>query len=114
MERIKSAAIKYRLASEPNADKIVYGHDHAYCNSWFMLAEIYPNQRISEVEGFLTTSGRFVDRHEAYDIAKNAGQLKMPDPINILKSYNVKYETSTSNKETDFYRELLMEQQEQM
>ena len=114
MEKIKSAAIKYRLASEPNDDKIVYGYDHTYCNSWFMLAEIYPDQRISEVEGFLTTYDRFVDRHEAYTIAENAGQLKVPNLSNILKSYNVNYETSTPNTESDFYRELLMEQQEQM
>lgn len=98
MEKIKSAAINYRLVSDPNTDKIVYGHDHTYCRSWFILAEIYPDQRISEVEGFLTTTGRFVDRHEAYDIAKNAGQLKISDPYNILKSYNVDYAISDSAK----------------
>jgi hypothetical protein len=51
--------------------------------------EIY--DRYDEVEGFQTEDGRFVGRREAYQIAKNAGQLISEDPNEILKSYNCKY-----------------------
>ena len=93
MEKIKCAAIKYRTVSDPDNDKIVSGHDHTYCREYFMCAEIRPNDLIVEVEGFLTTSDRFVDRSEAYDIALKAGQLIYQNESNILKSYNVKYAT---------------------
>ena len=95
MEKIKCAAIKYRLISEPETDKIVGGYDHAYCMDYFRLAEIYPNKRIeaAEMEGFLTTSDRFVDRYEAYEIALKAGQINFEDENHILKSYNVNYAT---------------------
>ena len=93
MERIKSAAIKYRLVNDPESDKIVEAFDHTYCRSWFMHAEIYPNQRILEVEeeGFVTDSGRFVNRIDAYNIAEAAGQLISTDMNRVLHSYQVEY-----------------------
>lgn len=76
--KITAAAIRYRLKSKPDVEKIVWGPYHYYCRDWFMLAEIYPSMRILELEeeGFLTDTEEFVDRYKAYKIAKEAGQLK--------------------------------------
>jgi len=38
------------------------------------------------VQGFLTTTGRFVDRHEAFKIAKEVGQLSPDDKGDTLIS----------------------------
>ena len=96
MEKIKASAIKYRLVSDPENDRIVHAFAHEYCRDYFRAAEIYERDRImdAEVEGFLTTSDRFVDRYEAYEIALNAGQIEVPNDNHILKSYNVKYCTA--------------------
>lgn len=88
--RIKAAAIRYRLKSEPDMDKVVWGPYHYSCRDWFMLADIYPSMRILDLEeeGFLTDTGKFVDRYRAYEIAKEAGQLKYEDASKRLISEN--------------------------
>ena len=93
MGKIRNAAIKYRLIEEPETDKIVEAFDHTYCRDWFMAAEIYPTKRVLDVEeeGFITDTGRFVNRHEAYEIAEAAGQLISTDMYRVLHSYQVKY-----------------------
>ena len=93
MEKIKSACIKYRLVSDPEKDRFITAHDHSYCRDWFSCAEIYENKRIleHETEGFMTTTGRFVDRNETYQIAKTAGQLRVTNTFESLRSYEVNY-----------------------
>lgn len=77
MERIKSACIKYQLKSDQGTDRYVEGASHADCISWFSAADLYIRDRVpeKEVQGFMTTEGRFIDRIEAYRIANEAGQL---------------------------------------
>lgn len=88
MERIKSACIKFQLKSDPGVDRYIEGASHADCISWFSAADIYMRDRIPEEEaqGFMTTEGRFVDRSEAYMIAKEAGQLAHSRKDQILYS----------------------------
>lgn len=89
MARIASACIRYKLKSDPHRYWYAEHHNHAGCYDIFRMLEIY--DRYDETEGFLTEDFRFVDRHVAYQIAKNAGQLINEDPSEILKSYNVRY-----------------------
>ena len=88
MEKILTPCVKYRRKSDPNKDWFAVAPDHAGCYDVLRFLEIY--DRHDEVEGFQTTEGRFVDRHEAYMIAKNAHQLFREEPNEILKSYNLK------------------------
>lgn len=88
MERIKSACIKYQLKSDPGTDRYVEGSSHADCISWFSAADLYIRERIpeKEVQGFMTTEGRFIDRIEAYRIAEEAGQLTHSRKDQVLYS----------------------------
>ena len=86
MEKILTSCVKYKRKSDPSKDWFAVAPDHAGCYDVLSFLEIY--DRYNEVEGFQTTEGRFVDRHEAYIIAKNARQLVREDPSEILKSYN--------------------------
>lgn len=89
MEKILTACIRYKRKSNPNKYWYAVGPSHDSCYAVFSCLEIY--DRYDEVEGFQTAEGIFVDRHEAYRIAKNAGQLIREDPNEILKSYNINY-----------------------
>ena len=93
MPRIKCAAVRWCYANESEANRIVTGTGHSYCYEALSAQDIYSNKRNLSVEeeGFLTDSEKFVDRHEAYKIAKAAGQLISENPSEILESYNVKY-----------------------
>ena len=93
MEKIKSAAIKYQLRSNPGEDLFVTGPNHGYCISCFSAMDLLVTQRIpeSEVQGFITSEGRFVDRSEAYQIAKESGQLIRECDRKQLDSYNVNF-----------------------
>ena len=90
MEKIFSPCIKYRTIDNPNQDMFAVSYDHASCYDVLHFLDIYENKRTMCVEGFITIDNRFVDRREAYQIAKNAGQLVREDPSEILKSYNVR------------------------
>lgn len=95
MEKIKCAAIKYRPLATMKED-IVTGPNHAECINYFMLVELYAKDRDmgSETQGFMTTKNRFVDRKEAYKIAKAAGQLLIEKECSELDSYNCNFETN--------------------
>lgn len=105
MEKIKSAAIKYFLKSDPETPRVAYGYDHSQCIRYFSLAEYYSSMRCTEkeVQGFLTTTNRFVDRREAYQIAKKAGQLIRDNEKSlgdgVLDSYNVRFADVTQQVE---------------
>lgn len=94
MEKISCACIKFRLKSDPLTDRYIEGNSHADCISWFSFADIPARDRSTdeEVQGFMTTSGRFVDRSEAYEIAKAAGQLSYERPDKTLYSEFCNYQ----------------------
>lgn len=48
-------------------------------SSVFLLIQARGLSHVGSTQGFITTDGRFVDRHEAYEIAECAGQL-IPKP----------------------------------
>ena len=75
-ERIRSAAIKYRKKGDTEF-KYMEGRSHAECINAFGFIDLYANMRDTdnEVQGFMTTKNRFVDRVEGLDIAKKAGQV---------------------------------------
>lgn len=75
-EYISCAAIKYYRKGS-NTAEFVHGMNHGQCISAFSCMDLYASMRDMdrEVQGFMTTLGRFVDRVEAYDIAKCEGQL---------------------------------------
>lgn len=96
MEKIKCAAIKYRPLATMKED-VVTGPNHAECINYFAFVELYANERDMEFEtqGFMTTEDRFVDRREAYKIAKAAGQLLIDrEYYEQLESYNCNFETN--------------------
>lgn len=96
MEKISSAAIKYFLKTDPETPRITWGASHGQCIEWFGFLGYYTTMRCmdKEVQGFITTENRFVDRKEAYQIAKAAGQLineRVSLGEGILDSYNVRF-----------------------
>ena len=99
MEKISSAAIKFYLKSDPDNAQYTWGANHGQCIEWFGCMGYYTTMRCmdKEVQGFMTTLGRFVDRKEAYQIAKKAGQLISDKEKSlgegVLDSYNVRFET---------------------
>lgn len=71
MERILCAAVKTVVNDETI---IISGYRHGDCFN--IVHKLCPNKYINQDEqGFLTSSGRFVDRLEAKKIAKQANQL---------------------------------------
>lgn len=94
MEKIKCAAIKYKRLDTGKED-IIRGHNHAVCMEYFYYAfNLDESNRDMEfeVQGFVTTEGRFVDRQEAYQIAKEAKQLKYNlENVDWLDSYNCEF-----------------------
>lgn len=91
-ERIQNACIKWRYINSTEV-KYAVGWNHAQCMDWFSTADIPAKDRDLDFEkyGFLTTSDRFVDRKEAYKIAKTAGQLRFERDDETLYSEFVKY-----------------------
>lgn len=70
-EYILCAAIKITINDETI---IISGYRHGDCFN--IVHKLCPNKYINQDEqGFLTSSGRFVDRIEAKKIAKQANQL---------------------------------------
>lgn len=65
MEHISAAAIQH-------AQVICTGKNHAEC-----LAQLpFKRDKNLDIQGFLTSRGRFVSRDIAYDIAVRAGQIQ--------------------------------------
>ncbi len=69
IERITFAAIRYK-------GEIFTGPVHSA--AWVLMTEKYPKAVITDEreDGFMTSTGRFVKREEALDIADKAGQLE--------------------------------------
>lgn len=70
----------------------MYGHCHAACIDTLSFMDIYSSMRdlTREVQGYMTTRGRFVDRIEAMKIAREANQLRNPyNKKTELDSYDV-------------------------
>lgn len=77
-ESIKAAALRYK-------GEIFTGPTHA--DAVCVLEETYPDYRAREVEdGFVTSTGRYVDRDEALAIAQGKDQVKPGGPSDILDS----------------------------
>ncbi len=65
MEHISKAAIQH-------AQAIFTGKNHAEC----LIQLPMTRDKTLDIQGFLTSRGRFVSRDIAYDIAARAGQIK--------------------------------------
>lgn len=76
IEKIRSAAIMYREKGDTKFHYIE-GRSHAQCIEAFGLIDLYASMRDTkaEIQGFMTTKDRFVNRIEALEIAKKAGQV---------------------------------------
>ena len=58
---------------------VIAGWRHHNCiSTYYALTGIPTKDREVAVQGFLTSEGNFVDRKEAYKIARNANQLLLP------------------------------------
>lgn len=75
MEKIICAAIQI-----VETGKVYYGHRHNHCItamngelSWTMNRQEIA--KVVEIQGFVTTENRFVNRQEAWIIAENAKQI---------------------------------------
>lgn len=94
MEKIKCAAIKYKLKGTTEYSYMC-GMNHGACIGYFSAMDIPVSKRDiqNEVQGFMTTRDRFVDRREAMFIARAANQLKLPsyDNLDRLESYHVNF-----------------------
>lgn len=78
MERILCAAI-LRI-EEHRCPRIYWNNDIYKCELGYRHADILHRFRgivrtDPDAQGFFTSLGRFVDRDEAYEIARNAGQV---------------------------------------
>ena len=72
-----------------SAGVVVCGQRHANC--FIVLNELLQDKfdKTKHHQGFLTSKGRFVDRVEAFQLAKKSGQIITPikdDEVNILTS----------------------------
>ena len=95
MVYLKSPAIQFRLPPE-NSVHMVENYCHQACYDYIreayeIYAQIFPD-KYDVIEGYTLTDGSFVDREEAYDIAKDTGVLKsMYYGMQSLQSYMVKH-----------------------
>ena len=76
MKRIICAAIKIM-----ETDQVFYGHRHDQCfNSLNSQLSFNLNRqqiaKLEKIQGFVTGDGEFVDREQAFIIAKECGQIK--------------------------------------
>lgn len=54
---------------------VAMGYRHG--NALYVLKLLYPKMEpLETIQGFITNMDRFVDRHEAYGIARDAGQIQ--------------------------------------
>lgn len=76
MEKVVAAAVRYKI--NDMIDCIDFGKRHS--DIYQQLHRTYAGKiPLILVEGFLTDTGRFVDRYEAKDIAVAANQLIVPE-----------------------------------
>lgn len=96
IEKIRAAAIRCTLTTNGEYIPImVCGMNHAEC---FAVAhemygtDFFQRDKVYDIQGFVTTTGRFVNRREAMKIACNAGQLKFPNSTKYeLDSYDINF-----------------------
>lgn len=74
-EAIVCAAVRYKVKGDADWH-VVYGKRHSDCMHKFCDLGLKSSERTSEVQGFLTTEGRFVDRCIAMRLAHRANQLR--------------------------------------
>lgn len=76
-ERVTAAAIKFFISNDKDIlsdPMIICGRRHSNVfEAMFLLGFRY--DKPSHVQGFWTNQNRFVDRHEAFEIAKAANQI---------------------------------------
>lgn len=78
---IASAAVKIIDYNQNGKEIIIPCHRH--CDAFYILKEFgyKPHTNYKEVEqGFLDENGNFLNRVDAWFVAKSARQLKMVDP----------------------------------
>lgn len=87
MEYILCAAIHYqdgeKYVHQPKnieSGIVVAGRRHHNC--FTTMAQFITDRTKKKVQGFITSTDRFVDRAEAYTIAKAAGQILMNENRN--------------------------------
>lgn len=93
METIISAACKFSFKDTTKDDLITTGRSHADCINWLSFADI-PYSSIDKsktIQGFMTSTNRFVSREDAYQIAETANQLTLSRSDKILYSEYVNY-----------------------
>lgn len=92
-ERIESAAVRYK-------GDVFMGPNHGMALSQLVEDDRYPNIDTDVLadtaeDGFVTSTGRFVNKGEAYILAEKQGQLKREFPGNTegreLDSNDLKY-----------------------
>lgn len=72
---IVCAAIKIKVTAT-NRETVICGHRHGDCFSTLADLGFRPHTGYQEIcQGFLTTTGNFLDRHEAFQHAIDCGQL---------------------------------------
>jgi hypothetical protein len=73
---------------------VICGHRHFNCISTFAQMVGFPYSKESmkimrtEIQGFLTSTNRFVSREQALEIAIEAGQIKQPGLIRGSRLYS--------------------------
>jgi hypothetical protein len=78
-ERLKCAAIM--------RDGKVHDGLHSHYELRRAMGDPSPQtSNLNDIEGFLTTTGRFVNRNEAQDVALAAGQIRSPQGRPLLSS----------------------------
>lgn len=87
MEKIQSAAIKYRRKNQKTYN-YTFGKSHAQCIMEFLTLDLPVSKRDMnfEQQGFWTTENRFVNRFEAKEIALKAKQI--PDTYDKGELYS--------------------------
>lgn len=77
----------------PEMNKTYYGHRHPHCIeakngelSWNMSRKQI--KQVKEIQGFVTNEGKFVDRKEAYLIAKESNQILDSSKTRGLELYS--------------------------
>jgi hypothetical protein len=78
--KIKSPAVKYQLLKDKGTDVFHYitGYCHSDCYNSLSFMEIYPTNRVVEVEeeGFMLEDGVFVNRFKAMGVALHNHQVQ--------------------------------------
>lgn len=91
-EKIREAAIKFHFKLfEYSYDIIATGKSHGTIIQLMAKLGLKRTDRVNEIQGFITTNDRFVDRYEALKIAEENNQIKFKhNPTDILLSEDLR------------------------